>query len=474
MFCDLMEFARVLRMTWRRTALALLVVSVLIECGCGDYFRPVAIPLPGPNPDPKSFHFAIVVGQNAAGNPGSATQIDVSGDSAVGAVAPGVAPVHAILLPPSGSRVYVANGTSDTVSTFTPTNPFAFIGAVTTISFPTGSDPEYLHTTENTVVYAADSGSNDVAVINATANVITSFIPAGPNPNLLAETPNAQKLYVLNSGNNTITSINPINRTVNGTFAVPGVSTPAWMAASLDSSQLFILDSATGAITALNTMTDTVASTTSNPAGAGANFMLLDRHLNRLYVSNPSSGKVFIYDANAANPTTATPPAFIASVTLPPGTQTPASGRNMITALNDGTRVYVASYQPATACAGASASDQCVSWQVTVIRTSDNTVQTTIPLGPVDLTATGLSASQPTCAGVRFPVSITSSVDSSRVYVANCFAGTTSIINTGNEQFVLNMNAPVSAYPAPPQPANPPPTPVPPPPQNPVWVVAGP
>lgn len=442
-----------LRVTiWRRTALAATLAAVLLWIGCGDVFRPIAVPLPGPNPDPKNYHFAMVLSQNAAGNPGSAMQIDVSGDTNVGVAVTGLTPVHAMLLPPNASRVYVANGTSDTVSTFAPASPFGSIGTVTTISFPTGSDPVYLHTTESTTVYAADFGSSDVAVISASSEVITQFISVGPNPNLLAETPNASKLYSLNAGNHTITSINPVNRTVNGTFAVAGVSSPVWMDASLDSSQLFILDSATGAITALNTLTDAVASTTTSAAGAGANFMLLDRHLNRLYVTNPANNTVTIFDASVANVNSATPPALIKTMAL---TTPAASGSMMVTALSDGTKAYVVSYQPTGAA------------EVSVIRTLDNTL-----IGqPIELTNTASIpvGAQSVCTAAHFRASITSSVDSSRVYVSLCDPGTTSIINTADDSLVLPMNSPVSAYPA-----QSPPTPPAPPPQNPVWVIAGP
>jgi len=472
MHCELMESTRVLRMTVRqKTVLVLVAFSLVAWTGCGDVFRPVAVPLPSPSPDPKNFHFALVVSQNALGNPGSATQIDVSGDSNVGVVPAGMTPVHAILLPPNGNRVYVANGTGNTVSTFTPANPFASIGAVTTISFPeyqpnpavppTPSNPVYLHTTESGNVYAADFDSSDVAVINTTTNAITGVIPVGPNPNLLAETPSTSKLYSLNSGNNTLTSINPINRTVNATFAVPSAASPAWISASLDSSQLFVLDSASGNIVALNTQTDAVASTTSVSAGTGANFMLLDRHLNRLYVTTPAANTLTIFDASVANVTTGTPPALIKSIPL---SATPSTGPTtpimMVSALNDGTKVYVDSYQ---------ATSTSMTSEVTVFRTSDNTILgQPITVAAVDLTTVPAGAVS-TCASARFRTSITSSVDNSRVYVAVCDAGATTILNTTNDAVVLPMNSPVSAYPA-----QTPPTPAAPPPQNPVWVVAGP
>src|SRR5437016_14546270 len=77
MFWEHMEFSGLPLMAMVRRAASVLLLS-LICTGCGDIFRPVANPIPGPSPDPQNFHFAIVASQNAPGNPGSGMQIDVS------------------------------------------------------------------------------------------------------------------------------------------------------------------------------------------------------------------------------------------------------------------------------------------------------------------------------------------------------------------------------------------------------------
>jgi DNA-binding beta-propeller fold protein YncE len=180
--------------------------------------------------------------------------------------------------------------------------------------------------------------------------------------------------------------------------------------------------------------------------------MLLDRHLNRLYVTNPVNNTVSIFDATVSNASSGSPPVLIKTITL---TTPAASGGMMITALNNGTKAYVVSYQPTAAA------------EVTAISTLDNTV-----VGqPIQLTNAAVvpAGAQTVCTAARFRASITSSVDSSRVYVSLCDPGTTNIINTVNDTVVLPMNSPISAYPA-----QSPPSPPAPPPQNPVWVIAGP
>jgi DNA-binding beta-propeller fold protein YncE len=457
--------------TGRCTAFALLLLAMLICTGCGDVFRPVANPQPGPVPDPKNFHFAIVASQNAPGNQGSAMQIDVSGDTNVGVVKAGAlglgslgqGPVHAAILTPNANRVYVANGLNDSVTTFSPANLFGPVSTAITITLPTGSQPVFVHSTESGRMYVANFAANNVAVINTISNVVTNFIAVGANPAVLAETPDGRKLYSVNKGAGSITAINTVDLT---STTISGFTGLVWAVASLDSKKLYVLDQ--NGLSVIEALTDTPIPPVV-PLAAGSNFMALDPHLNRLYITNPGAGSLTILDAAV------TPPMVLPNTVALPSTVA------MATPLNDGTRAYVASYQVGACTAPNDPADTCVSSQVQVIRTSDNTLSKTIDLGSVDLTSTGLLQSKPVCddaaSSGRFPVSMASSVDSSRVYVANCYAGSTSVIRTSDDTCMLdltntrcaNITAPLSAYPGPSgQPAPPPP------PQNPMWVVAAP
>ena len=475
------EFLGIAPTAWRRYALLGVILSVAIWVACGDVFRPVAVPVTGNPPDPSNFHFAVVVSQNAPGSPSSAMQIDVSGDSNVGNAKLGLGPVHAALLPPAGGRVYVANNLNDTVSAFTPATP-CFVspcpvsgtGTVTTISLPAGSAPVFVHSTQTTKMYVADfgtaanPGSNNVAVIDAQNNVVSSLIPLSGRPTVLAETPNGQKVYAVNQGDNTVVptltaSVTPIN-TVDNSIGTPitSLTSPVWAVASSDNSSVFVLDSATGLISVIDTTTDTVASVTpaGESAGVGANFMFLDRHLNRLYVTNPVANTLAVYNAAVNNVSTATPPKLMtaAPIQLPAGASSPV----MVTSLQNGANAYVVSYQIV---------GNALSSEVTVIRNTDNkVVGTPIHLASVNL-ASIPAAALATCQNpilTRFRTSIASSVDSSRVYVSVCDAGTTFVLNTSNNTVVLpsGMLSPVSSYP--------PVTGLQPPPQNPVLVVTSP
>src|SRR5713226_3853292 len=142
-----------------RRVLGILVLC-LIGVSCGDQYRPVAIPIVGPPPDPAAFHFVLVLSDNGTHDPGASSRLDVSGDTNIGVAQLGLGPAHAALAP-SGSRVYIANSLEDSVSSYAPSNA----RSVTTTSLPVGSNPVFVHSTETATMYVANFGLDTVAAI---------------------------------------------------------------------------------------------------------------------------------------------------------------------------------------------------------------------------------------------------------------------------------------------------------------------
>lgn len=426
---------------WRAVRVAAILVLSLTWLGCGDTFRPVAVPISPPPPDPSSFHFVLVINGNGFGitgsgplpanNPGSSTRIDVSGDTNIGVAKVGLGPAHAKLTP-SGSRVYVANSLDDTVSSYAPSNATF----VTTTSLPTGSVPVFVDTTENGTVYVANPGNNTIAAISTVTNVVTNngIIVLSFSPIVLAETPDAKKVYAV-GGSAGAVSINTIDKTVNPLIADSSLASPVWVVIRSDSQRAYVLNQGSGKVTVIDTSSDGVLGSVS--VGSGANFMLYDKTRNRLYVTNPTANTVTALDASVDPPGPASPPnppLFVASVPANPVS---------VAALPDGSRIYVASVV---------ASSGSVTSLVTVINASDGSIRSTIPLGPVPIDSvnpTGCGTPNPSFSQLfaRFRVSIAASEDSSRVYLANCDAGNTSIIRTFDDTQVLNLPAPLSDFP---------------------------
>ncbi len=403
-----------------------ILVLCLIGVSCGDQFRPVAIPIVGPPPDPAAFHFVLVLSDNGTHDPGASSRLDVSGDTNIGVAQLGLGPAHAALTA-NGSRVYVANSLEDTISSYAP----GTATSVTTTSLPAGSNPIFVNTTENNTAYVANFGRNTVAAISTLTNVVLSpLIQVGNQPVALAETPDQKKLYVVNQGDGTVSVISLVDRTVIQTIAIGNA--PLWAVARSDSARIYVLNRGSGTVSAIDTASDLVIGTA--PVGAGANYMEYDRKLNRLYVTNPVANTLTAVSIAADPPTVL----FTAPVAASPIT---------VGVLPDGSRAYVASV---------SLNGGIATSQVTVVNATDGSVRTVIPLNSVTAA----------CGTARFELFTAASADSSKVYVGNCDARTTNIIRTSDDTKVLDMPAPLSAN-TPPNGGNPLP-------QNPVFVLAGP
>ena len=132
--------------------LGILVLAV-IGVSCGDQFRPVAIPVAPPPPNPQSFHFVLVLSDNGLNDPGASSELDVSGDTNIGVAQLGLGPAHAAIA--QRRSVYVANSLEDTVSSYAPSKA----RVVNTTSLPAGSNPVFVHTTENATCMSPTSDS---------------------------------------------------------------------------------------------------------------------------------------------------------------------------------------------------------------------------------------------------------------------------------------------------------------------------
>jgi DNA-binding beta-propeller fold protein YncE len=133
-----MSFRRVGRVT-------VILLATWLELSCGQTYRPVVIPINITPPNPANFHAVYSIAVNAAYNPGTAFQIDVSGDSDIGSANMGINPTHAAILP-NNSRVFVASAGgdlcpagTDVITAFTPAvdSPVASgLGPPTTFTLP--------------------------------------------------------------------------------------------------------------------------------------------------------------------------------------------------------------------------------------------------------------------------------------------------------------------------------------------------
>lgn len=353
-----------MRMNFRVTARLLgILILGLIEISCGDQYRPVAVPVIPPQPDPQAVHFVLVFTANGMIDPGASSRVDISGDSNIGVAQLGLGPSHATLTS-TAARVYAVNTLEDSVSSYSPT-PGSTATTVVTTSLPAGSRPVFVHTTESGTVYVANYGSNTVGAISAATNIaLNPLISVGNQPVALAETPDQKKLYAVNQGDGTVTAISLPDRTVTQTIATG--SAPVWALARSDSARVYVLNNGAGTVSAIDTTANAVVGTAT--VGAGANYMVYDSKLNRLYVTNPVANTV------TAVSVAADPPAVVFSTPV-------AAAPSTLSVLPDGSRVYAVTSSKTPPCTSIPSDTQlCISSSVTVINASDGSIRKTIPL----------------------------------------------------------------------------------------------
>lgn len=550
--------------------LAALALAMILEMSCGQVYRPVVIPINPTPPNPANFHAVFGISNNVAFNPGTALQIDVSGDTNIGVANMGVNPTHAATLPNS-SRVFVASagslyaGDSDLITGFTPAadstvgvglgtpTTFTFpnvgngvssnitaisesgnvvsatlsaalgtapVGAVINVagvtesgydgSFPitsvTGTTvqylnsvtglaassggtvtlpttcsylPDYVATTQLTAAFVANYGvegglncnlssTDSVASLSAASNSIANitYLPPGAHPVALAETPNAQHLYVVNQGNGTVVDISPTDLSTIGTITVG--NTPVWAAARSDNQRVYVLTQGDGNLVPIDTASNTVlVSQTNLSVGAGANFLLYDPNLNRIYVTNPTSGTVYVFSATGGVDLTGTAndtPVLLSTIVMSAGQNPPCPqgcSPVSVTALPDGSRFYVASYASETTCSdpNVGVTVPCIIPMLTVfdalsmtVKPATSTLLSSPSISLLDMpqfsgtqyAVAPVTACVPettyTPGTTRFRMFTAASADSTHVYVSICDAGSIADINTTTSSVATGTN----------------------------------
>jgi len=383
------------------------LLSLVLEIGCGDQYRPIANPIVSPGGQPQNTYNAYVVNYNPTGF-GSTMQIDVSGDSNQQVLSMGYGSVAGVFQGSVQGAIFVANRDGDSVS------EYGLIGTltVTNIGLSPGSRPVALASTSSTQVYVANSGTNafcpstgSISLISTTSLVATNTVCVGVNPGAIVQQPSGGYVYVANFGSDSISVFSPVSLSVTTTLTqAQGLhQNPVAMVASPDGAYIYVVargnGSTPGWLDIINTANNTVGG--SVQVGIGPTAVYYDTFLNRLYVANTGDNTVTVFDATNVSLGVNPPIPTLATVTV-------GSSPVSVAALPNGRAFYVANSASST---------------VSVVSSSSFTVVGTVPVG-------------------EKPVFIATEPSSTKVYTANAAGGTVSIIQTSNNSVVLNMPAP--------------------------------
>jgi YVTN family beta-propeller protein len=137
-----------------------------------------------------------------------------------------------------------------------------------TATIPVGTYPEGVAVTpDGSKVYVTNDGSNSVSVIATATNTVTTTITVGTAPFGVAVTPDGSKVYVTNAkrlGPGTVSVIATATNTVTATIAV-GV-TPGGVAVTPDGSKVYVANFNSKSVSVIATATNTVTTTVTDPS----------------------------------------------------------------------------------------------------------------------------------------------------------------------------------------------------------------
>jgi|SRR5579859_4115921 len=210
---------------------------------------------------------------------------------------------------PGGGKVYVANGGGKVTvidpTLFTASNPAAAIKT----SLVLGSTPSAIvASADGNCLYVANSGSNNVSVINAGNDTVNATaIPVGGGPSFLRFDPKLQRVYVVNNSGNSISIINHAADCSASTATTVAVgNAPTSVAALSDGTRAYISNSGDNTVSVLITSSNTIRKTIAvgtNPVSIGSSA-----DGTKVVVANRNSGNISII-RTSDDTVTATPAA---------------------------------------------------------------------------------------------------------------------------------------------------------------------
>jgi YVTN family beta-propeller protein len=337
-----------------------------------------------------------------------------------------------------------------------------------------------------TKVYVANSGDDTVSEFSPSSAtpVSTISLPAGSAPNFVASTESAT-VYVSNFGNDTVSAISTDSNVVTNTIAVGG--SPVSMAEIPNGQKLYVANAGTaagnGSVVSINTIDKSVnppiVASTSSPWVSPV-WVASRSDGQRVYVLDKGSGFVSAirtdFDTVVGTPASvgvgadfmAYDPTLNRLYVTNPTSNTVV----VLNAATDALSAMTASVpNPISVAALPDGTRAYVASAAISVTGSTQTVSSTVTvLNAQDLSVKAtipLTSVKVLCTTRTWSeLSMAAAADSSRVYAGNCDAGNTAVIQTSNDTLLLQIPAPFGGPFSPP--ATTPPL------QNPVFVLAGP
>ena len=231
---------------------------------------------------------------------GSISVVDTSALAAINTTCVGPNPVSFAQLP-NGTKIYIANQGDNSISIFDPDADA--VTATITQSMGLGLNPVFVvATADSGYVFVVNKGDGtnpgSLSIITTSNDVVAQSIPLGVAPSYAYIDPNLLRLYVVNTGSNSVTvldlgTFNLNNNPSLNTLAIVSVgSGPVGIAALPDGTRFYTANSISNDVTVVSATSFSVLKTV--PVGQNPVWIASEPSSTKVYTANKASGNISI------------------------------------------------------------------------------------------------------------------------------------------------------------------------------------
>ena len=338
-----------MKVMWKAACAAVLITATFIEIGCGGTYRPIANPLPVTTGNPSGAETEVVLNQSPTGT-STLTNINVSGDTNAGNKLV-ENPATSLAFDFNRTTVFTTNTLKDSVTqVLLLPSTAGFAANTTTIALDPGSAPigisfQYFGTTYTTD-YVVNSGTTtatcpgvgSISSIAQKSAEVTANICVGKTPVFAWIYKDQTKVFVLDKSENQVYVVSASK--FKWTNKIPVGAAPIKATQSADGTYLYVLNSGDGSISIIDTLAETVTQTvtTANPLSGSlpidivqdlqVNDTTKNLQYNHIWILH-ADGTVSVFDATSPGTLT-----WITSLATGPN---PTN----LALMRDGTQAYI-------------------------------------------------------------------------------------------------------------------------------------
>ena len=231
---------------------------------------------------------------------GSVSVISTASLVATNTVCVGVSPV-AIVQQPSGGYVYIANSGDNTISVFNPTS--VSVSATLTQAGGLHQNPvAMVASPDGAYIYVVAQGNGTTAgwldIITTSNNIVAASIPLGISPTSAYYDTFLNRLYVTNTGDNTVTVFDASNVSIGVNPAIPTLATvsvgsaPVSVAALPNRKAFYVANRASNTVSVVSSTSFAVVGTVG--VGQKPAFVATEPSSTKVYIANSAGGNISI------------------------------------------------------------------------------------------------------------------------------------------------------------------------------------